>query len=67
VGERECRYTACFLGRRIRRRGGKRVQVHGVLFRETDTEFAGLMNSVLRSEKGDGEPNTEAAGVGLMA
>jgi hypothetical protein len=42
---------------------GKRVQVHTVLFRETDTKSDGLINSILRSEKGDGEPET--AGVGL--
>jgi adenylyl- and sulfurtransferase ThiI len=29
------------------------VQVHGVLFRETDTESAGLMNSVLRCAKNE--------------
>jgi hypothetical protein len=45
---------------------GRGVQVHDVLFRETDIESAGLMNSVLRNEKGDGEPPTEAAGVDLI-
>jgi hypothetical protein len=29
------------------------VQVHGVLFRETDTESAGLINSVLRCAKNE--------------
>jgi hypothetical protein len=29
------------------------VQVHGVLFRETDTKSAGLMNSVLRCAKNE--------------
>jgi hypothetical protein len=31
----------------------REVQVHGVLFRETDTESAGLMNSVIRCAKNE--------------
>jgi hypothetical protein len=54
AGSREHRLLiAPFL--RLVRRGektwGRGVQIHSVLFRERDTESAGLMNSVLRSAK----------------
>jgi hypothetical protein len=56
AGSREHRLLIAHFLRLVRR--GERKHGEG--------ESARLINSVLRSAKGDGEPHTEAAGVGLL-